>query len=165
MAQRQLSKALIDDARTHLLRRWVDDEIIVRYANVPSRHKGPASVRAFIADMLAMPAAALHNPDLAGTEKLLGKPPFCQFATSRFGDLLAAELCMKGKVILVETLARQAVFLQSLLTVIDVDLRSYPVRGGLEQRARFDLMETLGLSVSQFDEWIRQPAQVVALAE
>jgi hypothetical protein len=74
----QLSTALIDDVRSHLIERWQHDAIYQRYANAPTEYHGPSTIRQFVADMLALPSLALRDLRLAGNEKLLGRPPFCR---------------------------------------------------------------------------------------
>lgn len=160
----QLSNEVLSAVRDHLLERWDQDAIIQRFANVPTRHDGPLSVRAFIADMVAMPALARGEPQLAGTERLLGRRPFCQLDTSRFGELLAAELIVSALPVSIESLAFRHLFLPSLQTVITHDICSYPAYGDA-QRAHLDLVETCGLPAMEFFKWIAEQKQVRALAE
>ena len=70
----QLSTALIDEVRNHLIERWQGDDIYQRYANAPTEYEGPPSIRSFIAEMLALPATALRDQRFDGTQKLLGRP-------------------------------------------------------------------------------------------
>ena len=88
----QLSAPLIDEVRLHLTERWQCDAIYQRYANAPTEYEGPPSIRSFVADMLALPATALRDQRFEGTQKLLGRPPFCQLDKSQFGELLEATL-------------------------------------------------------------------------
>src|SRR5437870_12697366 len=124
----QLSTALIDDVRSHLLERWQHDAIYQRYANAPTEYHGPSTIRQFVADMLALPSLALHDFRFAGNEKLLGRPPFCQLDRPRSGELLATTALMEGSPTTIDTLAPSHVFIPSLRTVLVVDIRSYPAR-------------------------------------
>ncbi len=161
----QLSTALIDDVRSHLIERWQHDAIYQRYANAPTEYHGPSTIRQFVADMLALPSLALRDFRFAGNEKLLGRPPFCQLDQSRFGELLATTVLMEGSPTTIDTLALLHVFIPSLRTVLEIDICSYPARNGAEQRARFDLMASCDLPPKDFPKWIVLPAQVQALAD
>src|SRR6202049_1009295 len=90
----QLSTALIDEVRIHLTERWQNDDIYQRYANAPTQYEGPPSIRSFIAEMLALPATALRDQRFEGTQKLLGRPPFCQLSKTQFGALLEATVVL-----------------------------------------------------------------------
>jgi hypothetical protein len=113
----QLSTALIDDVRSHLIERWQRDAIYQRFANARTEYQGPPTIRQFVADMLALPSLALRDSRFAGNEKLLGRPPFCQLDRSRFGELLATAVLMSGLPTTIDTLALLHVFIPSLRTV------------------------------------------------
>ena len=151
----QLSAALIDEVRSHLIERRQGDDIYQRYANAPTEYEGPPSIRSFIAEMLALPATALRDQRFEGTQKLLGRPPFCQLDKSQFGELLAATVLLNGLPTTIDTLALLHVFIPSLRTVLRVDICSYPAREGPRQCARFALMESCGvLRRWQGERWL-----------
>ena len=141
----QLSTALIDDVRSHLIERWQHDAIYQRFANARTEYQGPPTIRQFVADMLALPSLALRDSRFAGNEKLLGRPPFCQLDRSRFGELLATTVLMNGLPTTIDTLALLHVFIPSLRTVLETDICSYSARRGAEERAQFDLVASCGL--------------------
>src|SRR5207247_7243477 len=91
--------------------RWQNDEIYQRYANAPTQYEGPPSIRGFIADILALPATALRDQRFEGTQKLLGRPPFCQLNKSQFGELLGATVFLNGLPTTIDTLALLHVFI------------------------------------------------------
>ncbi len=161
----QLSTALIDDVRSHLVERWQHDAIYQRYANAPTEYHGPSTIRQFVADMLALPSLAMRDFRFAANEKLLGRPPFCQLDGSRFGELLATTVLMEGSPTTIDTLALLHVFIPSLRTVLEVDICSYSARKDAEQQARFDVLASCGLPYEEFFKWIMLPAQVRTLAD
>ena len=161
----QLSAALIDEVRVHLTERWQNDAIYQRYANAPTQYEGPPSIRGFIADMLALPATALRDQRFEGTQKLLGRPPFCQLNQSQFGELLGATVFLNGLPTTIDTLALLHVFIPSIRTVLRWDICSYPAMEGPKQRARFALMESCGVPRDEFCQWVLLAPQVRALAE
>src|SRR5258707_8122440 len=146
----QLSAALIDKVRIHLIERWRCDAIYQRYANAPTEYEGPPSIRSFIAEMVALPAAALRDQRFEGTQKHLGRPPFCQLDKSQFGELLGATVFLNGLPTTIDTLALLHVFIPSLRTVLRTDICSYPAIDGPEQRARFALMASCGVPRNEF---------------
>ena len=161
----QLSAALIDEVRIHLTERWQNDAIYQRYANAPPEYEGPPSIRSFIADMLALPATALRDQRFEGTQKLLGRPPFCQLNKSQFGELLRGTVFLNGLPTTIDTLALLHVFIPSIRTVLRWDICNYPAMEGPEQRARFALMESCGVPRDEFCKWVLLTPQVRALAE
>ena len=161
----QLSTALIDEVRVHLTERWQSDELYQRYANAPTQYEGPPSIRSFIADMLALPATALRDQRFEGTQKLLGRPPFCQLTKSKFGELLEATVFLNGRPTTVDTLALLHVFIPSLRTVLRWDICSYPAMESPKQRARFALMESCGVPRDEFSRWVLLTPQVRSLTE
>jgi hypothetical protein len=161
----QLSAALIDEVRIHLTERWQNDAIYQRYANAPPEYEGPPSIRSFIADMLALPATALRDQRFEGSQKLLGRPPFCQLDRSRFGELLGATVLLNGIPTTIDTLALLHVFIPSIRTVLRADICSYPAMEGPKQRARLALMESCGVPRNEFCQWVLLAPQVRALAE
>jgi len=161
----QLSAALIDEVRIHLTERWQNDAIYQRYANAPTEYEGPPSIRSFIADMLALPATALRDQRFEGTQKLLGRPPFCQLSKSQFGELLGTTVFLNGLPTTIDTLALLHVFIPSLRTVLRWDICNYPAMEGPKQRARFALMESCGVPRNEFCKWVLLAPQLRALAE
>ena len=115
--------------------------------------------------MLGLPATALRDQRFEGTQKLLGRPPFCQLNKSRFGELLAATVFLNGLPTTIDTLALLHVFIPSLRTVLRWDICSYPAMEGPQQRARFALMESCGVPRDEFCKWALLAPQVRALAE
>jgi len=161
----QLSTALIDEVRIHLTERWQCDALYQRYANAPTEYEGPPSIRSFIADMLALPATALRDQRFDGTQKLLGRPPFCELNKTQFGELLGATVFLNGLPTTIDTLTLLHVFIPSLRTVLRWDICNYPAMEGPKQRARFTLMESCGVAPNEFCKWVLHPSQVQSLAE
>ena len=70
----QLSTALIDDVRSHLIERWQHDAIYQRFANARTEYQGPSTIRQFVADMLALPSLALRDSRSLATRNCLVGP-------------------------------------------------------------------------------------------
>lgn len=162
----EVTDALVHLVRDMMIARWEEDQI------VPCRTKGdaagaPTSIRAFIAGALNIPATARNEPSLAGCERWLGRAPFAQLASTRFADLLAAELLLNGQPLRVESMALAMLFVPTLERVVTDDLDWYAGEAVEEDEGaqREALIKGCGVQRRRFLHWVKQPQQRTALAQ